>query len=41
MLVVARAGLEPGTAGLHLRVRHPDHLATMPPDPSVDSPKHS
>ena len=27
--VVARAGLEPGTAGL--RVRHSDHSATLPP----------
>ena len=27
--VVARAGLEPGTAGL--RVRHADHSATLPP----------
>ena len=29
--VVARAGLEPGTAGL--RVRHADHSTTLPPPP--------
>ena len=28
--VMARAGLEPGTAGGGLRVRHADHSATLP-----------